>query len=160
MRSNYSWEGAQIIIRQIREAFRGVRLDGGVGLKEGQVIDEYGTDEERAAARGKDEKEDWGRIEVSALTTCQSSLYFFDSEGMRFHLPAFLLADIDSKLSMDLAFHLGGAPSHPDKFELLNQAQREAVGAFIDYMIEMRESAYMTEEMAAARHSTWARGDV
>lgn len=38
-------------IMQITEAFRDTRLGDGVSLREADVIDDYGTDDEREAAR-------------------------------------------------------------------------------------------------------------
>ena len=49
-------------IKQIVEAFGNVPLGGGVSLREADVIDDYGSDEERAAARAHDELDDWQRV--------------------------------------------------------------------------------------------------
>ena len=53
---------------------------------------------------------------------------FFDAEGMRFHLPAFLIADLEGTLGQEVLFHLtyivDGAES---RFDLLSSVQRDAV---------------------------------
>lgn len=112
----------------IKNAFCGVTLGSGVGLLQGQGIDDYAGDTTLAEYRSRDEKIDWSRIPVEALTRCHSSLSFFDAEGMRFHLPAFLIADLEGTLGQELTGHLTylveGATS---RFDLLSSAQRDAV---------------------------------
>jgi hypothetical protein len=83
----------QEVASHIREAFHGVTLGNGIGLLEGQGLDDYEDEATRKAYRERDEKHDWERIPVEALNRCQSSLSFFDAEGMRFHLPAFIRLD-------------------------------------------------------------------
>src|SRR5438046_507176 len=90
----------------VREAFRGVTLGEGVGLLEGRGIDDYEVQEVLDAYRSQDEKEDWSKIPVDALNNCYSSLSFFDAEGLRFHLPAYLIADLEGLYQFDVLFHL------------------------------------------------------
>ncbi len=78
----------------IRQAFRGVKLGDGIGLFESQAIDHYGSAEERRLCRARDETEDWSRISDHDLIGCQSSLSFFDPEGFRFHIPAYITSDL------------------------------------------------------------------
>ena len=81
----------QEVADRIRKAFNGVTLGGGVGLLEGQALDDYADEATRKAVRERDEKDNWECIPVETLNSCESSLCFFDAEGMRFHLPAFLI---------------------------------------------------------------------
>lgn len=57
------------------------------------VIDEYGGGEQRGAARLPDEKHDWRRLvghpEPSRIAG-GGGLSFYDADGLRFHLPAYL----------------------------------------------------------------------
>lgn len=112
----------------IKNAFRGVTLGNGVGLLQGQGLDDYADPKALAEYRLQDEKDDWSRISVDALSRCHSSLSFFDAEGMRFHLPAYLIGDLEGTLDQDALFHLTyicqGAES---RFALLSAAQRDAV---------------------------------
>jgi len=122
----------ETVARRIREAFQGVTLGKGVGLFEGQGLDDYEDASTRRAYRAKDEKDDWKSIPVENLNLCYSSLSFFDAEGMRFHLPAFLIAQLDGILRVDPVFHL----THMDdwaksKFVLLTKAQRDAIRDFL-----------------------------
>lgn len=74
----------------IAYAFAGVTLGHGVSLREADVIDVYGTNDERTAAREQDELHDWQRIPDEDIETHSSVLCFMDDEGLRFHLPAYM----------------------------------------------------------------------
>ena len=112
----------------IKNAFRDVTLGNGVGLLQGQGIDDYADKRTLAEFRSRDEKEDWSQIPVEALTRCHSSLSFFDAEGMRFHLPAFLIADLEGTLGQEVTGHLTYlAHGLESRFNLLSSAQRAAV---------------------------------
>lgn len=94
------------VIAAIEAAFRGVSLGDGVGLWQGQSLDMHGTVEDIAAARRNDEKDDWHKLQAADLNTCHSSLSFFDSAGMRFHLPAFMIADLRGEYDFGVTFAL------------------------------------------------------
>lgn len=117
----------------LRAAFAGVRLGNGIGLWEAQGIDDYADSRTVEAYRARDEKDDWSEIPASELDRCYSSLSFFDPAGMRFHLAAFLLADLAGELkTADALFHLtypGGECAR--RYELLSLEQRAAVREFL-----------------------------
>jgi hypothetical protein len=117
----------------IRSAFRGVTLGGGVGLLQGQGLDDYEDTATLAEYRARDEKDDWSRIPAELLDRCYSSLSFFDPEGMRFHLPAYLLADLGGTTrTADVTFHLTyTGHGAPEKFVLLSAQQKTAVRQFL-----------------------------
>ncbi len=79
------------LIQKIHHVFDGVTLEDGIGLHEGQGLDDYATPEECKKLREKDEKLDWKKVQVLDLYQCNTSLSFFDAKGMRFHLAPFLL---------------------------------------------------------------------
>src|ERR1700685_3017835 len=72
------------LLQLIEEAFRGVELGGGVSLHETVVLDNYGTQEQRRAARAPDEKRDWRKLvgdpELIA-TRGVGGLAFYDPAG-------------------------------------------------------------------------------
>jgi hypothetical protein len=51
----------QEVSSHIREAFHGVTLGKGIGLLEGQGLDDYEDEATRKAYRERDEKHDWER---------------------------------------------------------------------------------------------------
>lgn len=116
----------------IRKAFLGAKLGSGVGLMQGQGLDDYADAETLARYRAGDEKEDWSRIPVTQLNRCSSSLSFFDADGMRFHLPAYLIADLEGTYEQGVLFHLTCFEyQNLSKFASLSNAQRAAVREYL-----------------------------
>jgi hypothetical protein len=154
-RQSQRWPAAHDVCRLIEEAFAGVTLGCGVGLYEGQAHDdwEYGATAEKYRAR--DEKEDWHRLSADALNACHSSLSFFDAEGMRFHLPAFLLADLRGDYKFGMTFCLTYAPGYHDKFRLLSDAQRRAVRAYLLHIAEDMEYDFSRPDILRALEDYW-----
>ncbi len=113
---------------KIRLAFQGVRLGNGIGLFEADGGDEYADDVTRKAYRERDEKDDWQRIPLENLRG--EGLCFTDAEGMRFHLPAFMVAAVQHGDSFLPIFMLE-KDSVQDLFVLLSPEQREAVREFL-----------------------------
>ncbi len=131
------------LINEIREAFKNVKLEDGVGLWEAQGIDDYADNETIAELSKKDEREDWDKISCKDLDYCYSSLCFFDAKGMLFHLPKFLIFEIsDGLTSHDLIFTLELNDEkykeyQNDRFSLLNKKQILCIIHFLEYKLEM-----------------------
>src|SRR4029434_9253486 len=90
-----------------------------------------------AAYRANDEKDDWHRIPTEALNCCWSSLSFFDAEGMRFHLPAYLIAELRGDYDCCMTFCLTRICDHRvNQFALLSPAQRAAVKPFLLHILD------------------------
>src|SRR5687767_1771046 len=85
---------ADELIELVREAFAGVALDDGIGLRESDGIDDYADPEELARLRTDDEKHDWEKIPADLLNYCNAAPFFLDAKGMRFHTPAFLVTEL------------------------------------------------------------------
>lgn len=137
----------------IQAAFADVRLGSGVGLREAQAIDDYETTLTRAACRDDDEKVDWRRISVKDLNECNSSLSFFDAEGMRFHLPAFLIADLDGEYRFGMAFCL--TQCLDERFALLSRAQAEVVREYLRFIEEEPDYEFEREHIRRALEEFW-----
>jgi hypothetical protein len=130
-------ERAQLVAAEIRRAFRGVTLRDGVGLQQAQGLDDYAEPEELKRYRADDEKDDWQKIPSQELRRCGSSLSFFDADGMRFHLPAFLIAELREDYGIGLNYYL----TEPDefsrsKFATLDGPQKQAVLAYLRHCLE------------------------
>src|SRR5262245_39973334 len=125
-------EHEQHVSKLIRAAFRGVTLGEGVGLREAQGLDDYADERTLGSYRAQDEKHDWSAIRAPDLDRCYSSLSFFDATGMRFHLPAYLVADLEGSLeTADVLFHLTHLGDGGSRFGKLSAAQRDAVREFL-----------------------------
>jgi hypothetical protein len=84
------------LIARVEKVFGDVRLGDGVSLREAFVLDDYGSTEERAAARSQDELIDWRKLVDADLLTDQA-LCFMDEAGVRFHLPACFVTVLQEK---------------------------------------------------------------
>ncbi len=147
---------ADELCERVKEAFEGVILGAGVGLFEAQAVDDYEADEARRQKRDKDEKESWERIDAKQLNACSSSLSFFDALGMRFHLPAFMIADLKGEYGMGMEFTLTHLSDHSKaKFELLSPAQRQVVRMYLQFLSEDPDSAYHHAEIDRALNDYW-----
>ena len=137
-------------VRQlIHEAFAGITLGRGVSLHETVVIDDYGSTQARQKAREKDEKKDWRKLvdapELKAVTGI-GGLSFFDAEGLRFHLPAYMCLALVSPYEdvvESLTFTLTSSSDYnKERFAILNAEQREAVKVFLIYLRDLGGDAY------------------
>jgi len=138
--------------QEIRNAFASVVLEDGVGLTEGLEIDSYASAEDRAAARANDEKLDWSSIPPELLNGAATSLSFFDAKGMRFHLPAYLIADLQGSLDQDIRFHLN-TRGLDGRFSMLSQQQKAAVRHYLELHLELLPEPNLQFEQTAIRDS-------
>ncbi len=154
------WHLAQNVRSRICAAFADVRLGSGIGLKEAQGLDDYASAETCAQYRTTDEKDDWRCITICQLNESSSSLSFFDAEGMRFHLPAFLIADLDGTYGHGMAFHLAHVHDfEPPRYALLSPEQRAAVRAFLIYIADEEYYAYERPHIVRALDEYWREDD-
>ncbi len=138
---------------KIRVAFTSVRLGSGVGLREAQAIDDYANDETRAKYRETDEKDDWQAIGTTELNECSSSLSFFDAEGMRFHLPAYLIADLNGNYVFGMAYHLIQRPD--ERFSLLSATQAKVLREYLCFIEDEPDYAFDREHIRRALDEYW-----
>jgi len=129
----------EVLIEIIKKAFAHVKLEDGIGLWEAQAIDDYEPKLIQEEKRATDEKEDWTSISHQDLQRCHSSLSFFDAKGMRFHLPAFLVASINEQVD-DPVFHLIHLDCYAkSKLTELSFEQRGAVSTYLAWCLEHNE---------------------
>ena len=150
---------AMPICEQIRLAFAGVVLGNGVGLRQARGLDYYEDEETCARFRLEDEKEDWARISSDSLNVYNSSLSFFDAEGMRFHLPAYLIADLRGEYGFGMDFDLTHLSDHKEeKFSLLSVAQRGAVREYLRFILEEPDYEFGRPHIERALAGFWSEG--
>jgi hypothetical protein len=151
----------QEVISQIRDAFRGVVLGSGVGLFEGRALDDYADAATRTACRDEDERHHWEDIPVEDLNHYDSSLSFFDAEGMRFHLPAYLIAELEGTYRASMVFYLTECDFETlmQKLVLLSKAQREAVREFLMFVVDQPEHKSDRAAIRRALGEYWRGGE-
>jgi hypothetical protein len=147
----------EALVKEAQEAFAGVTLGEGVGLLEANGLDDYATEEKLAAFRAQDEKQDWSAIPVELLNRYSSTLSFFDAEGMRFHLPAFLIAHMRGQYGFDLVFHLVQSTGLEETCSLLTDRQREVVRGYLRFAEEDDDHAFDREHIQRALAGYWSR---
>lgn len=126
----------EFVVQKIEAAFAGVPLGDGVSLREADVIDNYGSPAQRRTARKRDELTDWRRIPDADLAHYDWCLSFFDAQGLRFHLPAYLRFALRNCRTSSSASINGVIYRlrHDRDLELLNADQRSAVRHFLQFM--------------------------
>jgi hypothetical protein len=144
------------LIQSIIKAFKDVKLEEGIGLSQAGAIDDYETDEVKAACRDKDEKESWMNITSADLNKYYSSLSFFDAAGMRFHLPAYMIAELKGEYFFGMAFALTHLSDYTrSQFELLNKEQREVVREFLFWLDKNEDYDYNKPHIESALRDYW-----
>ena len=125
----------QHLIHTIQQAFSGVTLGNGIGLSEGNAMDDYASAEERARCRKQDEQTHWYKIPIELLNQYYVALCYFDPEGMRFYLPAFLIADLQGQFRFDLIYTFIYLDEYKEQqFSLLNAQQKQAVAQYLRWI--------------------------
>ena len=145
------------LISLITSAFKDVKLENGIGLSEANAIDDYKDKPFRDQCRSNDEKDHWDAIPSSALNENYTSLSFFDNKGMRFHLPAFMIAEIKGEYRFGMSFALTHLSDHTrSQFILLSKTQREVVRTFLEYLSEQPDYDFEKPMIKAAIESYWS----
>jgi hypothetical protein len=132
------------LLQLISESFRGVELGDGVSLHETIVLDNYGSAQERQAARAPDEKRDWRKlVDDPELANVYGigGLSFYDAAGLRFHLPAYLslaVKDPDQQVVWELHFHLTHLSEYNrQRLAILSPSQRRCVWEVLRYLRDL-----------------------
>lgn len=156
-----SREDRQRVAELVRDAFRGETLGDGVGLRQAEGMDHYEPASILAALSLEDEKLNWRRIPVSELNDYCNSLSYLDAEGMRFLLPAYLLAELNNELTIEFVFHLTYCDQgNLSRFRLLDTAQKSAVREFLELRLKDTEiGSYAPEHqmIASALTKFWGQ---
>ena len=125
------------VVSLVSTAFSNTKLGDGIGLFEANGLDDYASKEELKRLRETDEKIDWKLISHDDLAKCYSSPAFFDAHGFVFHLPAFLIAELNDKHPYGFIERLFRTEEHPIGWcKLLTTQQR---GAIIATLVLVRD---------------------
>ncbi|WP_372831181.1 DUF6714 family protein [Pontibacterium sp.] len=145
------------IEKEITSAFVGVTLGNGIGLWEAQAIDDYESKDVQVKNRERDQKEDWRALNYDDLQRCHSSLSFFDADGMRFHLPAFIIGSIRNEVD-DPIFHLIQPDEYSiSRFSTLSNIQRKSVVMYLKWCLENDEYAFDHPSIKHVLNDYWAK---
>lgn len=144
------------LIEEIKRVFQNVMLEDGIGLSEAGAIDDYETDEVRAKCRLNDEKENWLNIASADLNKYHSSLAFFDAKGMRFHLPAYMVAELKGEYFFGMAFTLTHLSEYTKaQFSEFNDEQRRVVREFLFWLAANEDYEYNLPQIQRSLREYW-----
>ena len=139
------------LVELVCKAFQNVKLGDGIGLYESDGIDSYLGSEAREQLRANDEKEDWRKISTESLNYCNAAPAFLDADGMRFHTPAFLMAELKGVYNQSFMSCLIDGTYIAAEFPMILTAdQRAAVVACIRFYGSIEHYNYDSEQIAAA----------
>lgn len=142
--------------KEIASAFLGVTLGDGIGLWEAQAIDDYQTKEIQNKNREKDQKRDWRLLDYGDLQGCHSSLSFFDADGMRFHLPAYIIGSLQDQVD-DPIFHLVQQNAYSkSQLKSLSNIQRKSVSLYLEWCLENSDYEFDHPSIRRALSDYWA----
>jgi len=145
------------LIHEISEAFKDVELQDGIGLHEANAIDNYAQEKYRTECRQMDEKFNWKIINSEDLNKCNASLSYFDAKGMRFHLPAFMIAEIKREYSFTISYTLTNHLDDTTRFELLSIRQRYVIKLFLEYILNDSDYEFEKPEIKTAIEKYWTK---
>lgn len=141
-------------IDSVSKAFDGVTLGTGIGLIEAYSMDGYVFREELTAERAQDEKERWQDIDVRELDEMgDTANAFFDTFGFIFHLPAFLLAELNDEFTFcqGVVHRLVAKRPSSNKWILfLDDAQRRSITSILEVVQHHPDYVGQSEQF---RHS-------
>lgn len=165
------------LINQIQNVFHHVNREGGVSLREAAVIDDYGTDQERADARLLETDTHWSEVDVEELDPGGSCLSFIDPIGYRYYAPAYMIytlsnaygdaldeAVVDSNVFDHIVYSLNASrcssqdafEHHQKKFSLFTTKERTCIARFLAFDAECEIFDFITDSLEALK-SGWIK---
>jgi hypothetical protein len=167
-------ETIETLTGEIAAAFADVTREDGVTLHEADVLDGYGSDEQRAAARRLDTDRHWSEVEQTAIERHPSAANFLDAKGFRYYLPAYmswalrnydttdsaaigsLLSTLSTRWEKDSRPGVAPIPD-PERCPLLTDAQAQTVCRFLRFFAAYSDSGLDVEHAQQALRQHWAQ---
>jgi hypothetical protein len=81
---------AKTIILEIQEAFKNVKLDGGLTIHQAELEGAFTDQKTKLEARNKDPELFWWEVPDWKIENSHAALSFFDKDGFKFYMPAFM----------------------------------------------------------------------
>jgi Family of unknown function (DUF6714) len=156
------------IIDEIRQAFGRVSREDGVTLHEAVVIDNFGSEEERIAARALDPDLCWQDVPDHLIEDHHEALCFVDPKGFCYYLPAYMVwalrhFETSESVSVDHAIYsltLSGDQQlrawHLERFRVFGAHQAKAICRFLRFMAA-QENFVDAQQALAALERYWGK---
>jgi hypothetical protein len=154
------------LIDEIHQAFAGVELGNGVSWREADVLDDYGSMDERKQARNLDEKKDWTLVpdELIGDLKYQSVLPFLDIQGLRYYLPPCMIfalkhyATSSSIIIHSTIYRLTDQTNVMALKEILTVHQKQCIIRFLMLCIEIGEDYFDLHKVENRLQKYWMEG--
>lgn len=153
------------LIRDVERAFADVSRGGGITIHEARLLDDvyHPTAEQLEAARSQDSEESWKEVPPNVVNKLSDTMPFFDAEGRRYYLPAFITFVLDPPDAFDESAAAGGVvytllsvDVHREEFDRYTTDQKNVLARFLQHMLEDDDWA-LDETMQAAFSDYWSR---
>ena len=95
------------------------------------------------------------RIPIDELNLRRDGFYYLDSYGVRFHLPAFMIAELQREGLGGVERALYQEPCD-EQFSQLSKAQRTVVRAFLEHLLDDPEFSFEWAHIQKALDGYWA----
>lgn len=157
------------LIELISKSFQNVSREDGVSLREGIVLDECGTAEERARARTEDTENHWSEISDNDLIKYSDALCFFDKKSFKYYAPAYMIYCLKNHAHSDAfcidsivyAFNCSQDESlleyHLDRYSQLSTAQNIAIAQFLTFIAHSNDDDLEVDHARAALDYYWEK---
>ena len=148
-----------VLIACIRDAFRGTAPGNGTTIHEADLEGCYTDDSERLAARAKDTETNWEDVPNWKIERFSSVMPFFDAEGYRFYIPAYMIWTLKNWRTSSLfivdsvlwSFGYRSSDFNAERHQILSPVQLHASYRFIKHFCEFSGD----EEQLHAMKTFW-----
>jgi hypothetical protein len=156
------------IIDEIGRAFGRVSRGDGVTLHEAVVIDNYGSEEERIAARALDLDLCWQDVPDHLIENHQETLCFVDPKGFCYYLPAYMvwaLRHFETSESVSVSHPIYSLNLSRDnrlqgwdleRFRVFDADQAKAICGFLRFMA-LQDDFADADQARAALEGYWGK---
>ena len=161
-------EHEEALVERIRRAFAGITVGPHTTLYlSGEAEDDYMVEESRDILRRREIRDDWQSIPPELLLACDCATSYVDAEGMRYLLPAWMLAELryPDCVNTGLEIALCDNSHDPDladynrkKLSLLNDEQRACVRDCIR-TLRLKEFCDDEDDLIFANLLPWEEAD-
>ena len=161
-------EHEEALVERIRRAFAGISVGPETTLYlSGEAEDGYMDEESLDILRRREIRDDWQSIPPELLLACDCATSYVDAEGMRYLLPAWMLAELryPNCVNTGLEIALCDNSNDPDladfnrkKLRLLNDEQRACVRDCIR-TLRLKEFCDDEDELIFANLLPWEEDD-
>jgi len=152
----------QQLTQAIQTAFKDVQLKDGIGINQADRIELRQRDVLIQKGRNLDRMwwKEWGDIEDKYISSYSDVMYYMDSQGIKWALPAYMIYIInhykEGSFSIDSTIYvLESGGLGVDKKDLYTEAQKKVIAHFLSFMVEVAEQWVDAESSQNALDKIW-----